>query len=280
MTRYYGKYRGLVTSNLDPNRMGRLQVACPQVLGENLLAWAMPCVPFAGISEGFFMMPMPGSNVWVEFEAGDPDRPIWSGCFWTQQTTPFAAVAPTVRMIKTLGLRADAERHPRRRRLQARGAAAHGRRALHHQRRRARHRDHLRRRHDQARAHRGGREQRSPEGDLMPSILNVADKVQCPHAALATHVPSQVRVLVRGAAALTQSDLATIAGCAFTLPGGKPSPCVTIQWVSASVRVTAGGLPLLLDASVGLCKSPEQAPQGAPIVAPIPPAVPPAVQAL
>ena len=103
MTRHYGKYRGLVTNNIDPNRMGRIQVSCSQVLGENILAWAMPCVPFAGIQEGFYMIPTIASNVWVEFEAGDPTRPIWSGCFWTRQQIPATALLPTVRMIKTLG---------------------------------------------------------------------------------------------------------------------------------------------------------------------------------
>jgi hypothetical protein len=103
MTEYFGKYRGLVVNNVDPNRMGKLQVSCSQVLGENVLAWAMPCVPFAGFGEGFYMMPMPGSNVWVEFEAGNPDRPIWSGCFWTRQTIPMHALLPTVRTITTLG---------------------------------------------------------------------------------------------------------------------------------------------------------------------------------
>jgi len=101
MENFYGKYRGLVMNNIDPNRMGRLQVSCPRVLGENMLAWAMPCVPFAGINEGFFMMPMMGSNVWVEFEGGDPNYAIWSGCYWTQQTVPSHTATPFVRTIAT-----------------------------------------------------------------------------------------------------------------------------------------------------------------------------------
>lgn len=98
---YFGKYRGIVTSNLDPERMGRLQVSSAEVLDLNLLAWAMPCVPFAGPNEGFYMLPLPGSNVWVEFEAGDIERPIWSGCFWTTQTIPLHATNPLVRTIAT-----------------------------------------------------------------------------------------------------------------------------------------------------------------------------------
>ena len=42
----------------------------------------MPCVPVAGIQNGMFALPMIGSGVWVEFEQGDPDYPIWVGCFW------------------------------------------------------------------------------------------------------------------------------------------------------------------------------------------------------
>jgi hypothetical protein len=100
--RFYGKYRGTVVNNVDPNRAGRMQVSCPFVLGENLLAWAMPCVPFAGVGEGFYMLPTIGSNIWVEFEAGDPDRPIWSGAFWTSGQIPTEALLPTVRTISTL----------------------------------------------------------------------------------------------------------------------------------------------------------------------------------
>jgi hypothetical protein len=103
VTQYFGKYRGLVTNNLDPNRMGRVQVSCSQVLELNVMAWAMPCVPFAGAGEGFYMIPNIGSNVWVEFEGGNPERPIWTGGFWTEQTIPTRAVLPTVRTITTRG---------------------------------------------------------------------------------------------------------------------------------------------------------------------------------
>ncbi len=102
MTQYFGKYRGQVVNNVDPNRMGRLQVTCPHVLGVSALSWAMPCVPFAGIAEGFFMMPTIGSSIWVEFEQGDPNRPIWAGGFWGPGQAPPNAVSPTTRTIKTL----------------------------------------------------------------------------------------------------------------------------------------------------------------------------------
>jgi hypothetical protein len=101
VSRHYGKYRGTVVNNVDPERMGKLQVSCPKVLGASVLSWAMPCVPFAGRMEGFYMLPAIGSNVWVEFEAGDPARPIWTGCFWDTQQIPTAALLPTVRTITT-----------------------------------------------------------------------------------------------------------------------------------------------------------------------------------
>ena len=81
-TRHYGKFRGVVINNLDPMQMGRIQVQVPDVLGPALSSWAMPCVPFAGIQSGVFVQPQIGAGVWVEFEQGDADYPIWVGGFW------------------------------------------------------------------------------------------------------------------------------------------------------------------------------------------------------
>jgi hypothetical protein len=97
-------------------------------------------------------------------------------------------------------------------------------------------------------------------------LLTVASVVNCPHAAKATFTPSQTKVLAGGSPVLVQTDAAAIAGCAFTIPGPKPSPCTTIRWTVAALRVTAGGTPVLHATSVGLCNSPEQAPQGPPLV--------------
>ncbi len=80
--RYYGKYRGTVLNNIDPMQIGRIQVIVPDVSGVAPTSWAMPCVPVAGINMGMFALPPIGSGVWVEFEHGDPDYPIWTGCFW------------------------------------------------------------------------------------------------------------------------------------------------------------------------------------------------------
>jgi len=81
-SRFYGKYRGMVLNNIDPMQMGRLMVQVPDVTSVAPGSWAMPCVPVAGLQNGMFALPLIGSGVWVEFEAGDPDYPIWTGCFW------------------------------------------------------------------------------------------------------------------------------------------------------------------------------------------------------
>jgi hypothetical protein len=81
-TKYWGKYRGMVINNVDPMQMGRLMVQVPDVTSLIPGTWAMPCVPVAGIQNGMVALPMIGSGVWVEYEQGDPDFPIWVGCFW------------------------------------------------------------------------------------------------------------------------------------------------------------------------------------------------------
>jgi uncharacterized protein involved in type VI secretion and phage assembly len=80
--KFYGKYRGLVLNNIDPMRMNRLQVQVPDVAGLIPVTWAMPCVPLAGLQNGMVALPVIGSGVWVEFEQGNTDYPIWVGCFW------------------------------------------------------------------------------------------------------------------------------------------------------------------------------------------------------
>lgn len=97
----FGKYRGIVVHNEDPLRLGRIQVSVPQVLGEVLTAWAMPCVPYAGSQVGFCMVPPIDAGVWVEFEGGELEKPIWSGCFWREGERPVEAELSTMRMIQT-----------------------------------------------------------------------------------------------------------------------------------------------------------------------------------
>jgi hypothetical protein len=80
--KYFGKYRGMVVNNVDPLQIGRLLVQVPDVLGPIPSSWAMPCLPFTGKQMGMWCLPQIGTGVWVEFEQGDPDYPIWSGCWY------------------------------------------------------------------------------------------------------------------------------------------------------------------------------------------------------
>jgi hypothetical protein len=97
--RFYGKYRGTVVNNVDPMQTGRIQALVPDVSNVMLSSWAMPCVPFAGIQTGMFAVPPIGAGVWVEFEQGDADYPIWTGCFWGS-----AAEMPSLAMMIPPGL--------------------------------------------------------------------------------------------------------------------------------------------------------------------------------
>ena len=82
VTKYYGKYRASVINNVDPMMKGRIQVQVADVHGLTPSSWAMPCVPVAGQQSGVWAVPAVGAGVWVEFEQGDPDHPVWTGGFW------------------------------------------------------------------------------------------------------------------------------------------------------------------------------------------------------
>jgi uncharacterized protein involved in type VI secretion and phage assembly len=97
--KFYGKYRGTVIDNIDPLQTARLQVLVPDVGGLLPATWALPCLPFAGPESGFYAVPPNGSMVWVEFEQGDPDYPIWTGCLWGS-----AAEVPVLALAGTPGL--------------------------------------------------------------------------------------------------------------------------------------------------------------------------------
>ena len=101
MTEFFGKYRGKVEGNVDPLQQGRVQVSVPAVLGDGRMSWAMPCSPYAGSQVGLFTIPPVGANVWVEFEAGSPDYPIWSGCFWGVGEVPASPAIADKKVLKT-----------------------------------------------------------------------------------------------------------------------------------------------------------------------------------
>lgn len=98
-TTYSGKYRGTVVNNIDPMQQGRIQAMVPDVLGSGVSTWALACVPFAGTQAGIWCVPAMGAGVWMEFEQGDPERPVWTGCFWGSTAdvpAPALAVPPAV----------------------------------------------------------------------------------------------------------------------------------------------------------------------------------------
>jgi uncharacterized protein involved in type VI secretion and phage assembly len=82
----YGKYRGTVVDNADPENLGRLRLKVPDLLGNEVVTgWAMPCLPYGGFAnQGFLFVPEVEAGVWVEFEKGDTDYPIWTGTFWSK----------------------------------------------------------------------------------------------------------------------------------------------------------------------------------------------------
>ncbi|HUP60697.1 MAG TPA: hypothetical protein VNA69_09800 [Thermoanaerobaculia bacterium] len=86
----------------------------------------------------------------------------------------------------------------------------------------------------------------------------------CPHGGQVTVIPSAPRVLVSGLPVATMSDTTLVAGCAFTVPGPKPQPCIRVQWLVPATRILVNGQPALLQTSTGLCFSPESIPQGPP----------------
>lgn len=100
--KFYGKYRGTVLNNIDPESQARLLVQVVDVTGLFTSSWAMPCVPFAGANVGQYSVPPIGAGVWIEYEQGNPDWPIWVGCFWGGPLTgpsTAKALAPTGPMI-------------------------------------------------------------------------------------------------------------------------------------------------------------------------------------
>ena len=97
-TRFYGKYRGIVTQ-VDAATM-RIKAKVPSVLGETDTGWCMPCVPYAGPKVGIAFLPETGSGVWIEFEGGDVSYPIWVGGYWRQGEFP-ADAAADVKVIVT-----------------------------------------------------------------------------------------------------------------------------------------------------------------------------------
>jgi uncharacterized protein involved in type VI secretion and phage assembly len=99
--RFYGKYMGKVTKNIDPEGLGRIRATVRVLLEDKEVGWAMPCVPYAGDKVGMFFIPPLGANVWIEFLGGRLAEPIYSGCFWSANQVPDHNRDPNKKIIKT-----------------------------------------------------------------------------------------------------------------------------------------------------------------------------------
>ncbi|WP_198264482.1 phage baseplate assembly protein V [sulfur-oxidizing endosymbiont of Gigantopelta aegis] len=103
--KYFGKYRGFVVDNNDPEKRARVTLKVPSILDDSVSHWAEPCLPFGGLADqGFFLVPEINAQVWVEFEAGNIDKPIWTGTTWQQSSdVPQEAAdrSPQMRQLKT-----------------------------------------------------------------------------------------------------------------------------------------------------------------------------------
>lgn len=99
-------------------------------------------------------------------------------------------------------------------------------------------------------------------------VLHSAAVATCPHGGLISIVASSPRVTVSGMPVAVLTDQGPVAGCPFTIPTTppKPQPCVTTRWMVGATRVSAGGVPVLINPCVALCVSVEQIPGGAPII--------------
>ncbi|RUT02472.1 baseplate assembly protein [Dulcicalothrix desertica PCC 7102] len=97
--KFYGKFQGTVVNNIDPLKQGRLQVLVPDVGSLSPSTWAKPCVPLGGLQMGMYLIPPIQAGVWVEFENGDPDYPIWVGYWWGS-----AAEIPAIANLSTPGM--------------------------------------------------------------------------------------------------------------------------------------------------------------------------------
>ncbi len=99
--RYYGKYRGTVIDNADPQDIGRIKASVPRLLADKETGWALPAVPYGGAGEqGGFAIPDVGAAVWIEFEGGELAFPIWTGTWWGTGEVPEGA-KPDKKVFKT-----------------------------------------------------------------------------------------------------------------------------------------------------------------------------------
>lgn len=103
--RFFGKYRGRVSDNDDPLKVGRIRAKVPDVYGDEESGWALPCLPLAAAGSVIYAVPPVDAWVWVEFEYGDPDKPIYTGCFFPAD--PTAVAASVAQLLPLVGIDKD-----------------------------------------------------------------------------------------------------------------------------------------------------------------------------
>jgi len=96
----------------------------------------------------------------------------------------------------------------------------------------------------------------------MPSYLTKTSTILCSHGGMANLLTANTKVFAAGAPVLLESDIHPVMGCPFTLPGGKPSPCIRIEWFAGSTKTAANSTAPLLENSIGQCYNAENAIQG------------------
>ena len=218
--------------------LGRVQVSVPAVLGDGRLSWAMPCVPYAGSQVGFFAIPPVGANVWVEFEGGDPDYPIWSGCFWGTGEVP-----ATPAMAADQGLQ-DRRRNSSRSATCPAAAASPSRSARRSLRRRSSSSwtaqgieltNGRRQREAHARSRCRSTTARSRSSEMGATLFHVGAQAICPHGGPGVDDLLEHAGQGRRPAGRHVQRPRSWSPAARSWSATRPQPCVTVQWLQPAL---------------------------------------------
>lgn len=98
-------------------------------------------------------------------------------------------------------------------------------------------------------------------------ILTTMGQVKCMHGGTAVLTTANAKLMIDNAPAMLESDISSVAGCPFTLPNGKPQPCIKIEWTAGAAMCKSNGIKVLVKSSIGKCISAEGATQGLAIIA-------------